>query len=142
MEQEGEETQIKGRVAFVDDEPALGRSFKRLLGFHGYEVDIFETPSDFLVRFKEKHDDYSMILLDITMPAMGGIELLNRIRREDQEIPVYLVTGNPLGEMPDPVANCNGVIRKPFKGNEILTLIGNIDEIKQNGRDHHRERGE
>jgi EAL domain-containing protein (putative c-di-GMP-specific phosphodiesterase class I)/CheY-like chemotaxis protein len=83
----------KGRLLVVDDEPALLRAYTRALTRDGYEV---RGAADG-VRAKEllAGGNFDVIISDVCMPGMDGLELLRTVRRIDVDVPVILVTGAP-----------------------------------------------
>ena len=83
----------KGRVLIADDELALARAFARWLGAVGYEVDIAEDGED--AAGKSTGTRYDVIVSDISMPAMTGVDLLRAVRQRDLDVPVVLMTASP-----------------------------------------------
>jgi DNA-binding response OmpR family regulator len=76
----------KNKVLIVDDEPDVVYLVKRGLERNGFEVDAYTDPLLALQNFKG--GVYSLLLLDIKMPKMGGIEFYNRIESEDEKVKV------------------------------------------------------
>lgn len=81
------------RVLVVDDEPAVGRSLGRLLGSAGFAVSVVAAAKEALESMEREHID--VVLSDIQMPDMSGVELLQKIRAKEPDVPVILMTGNP-----------------------------------------------
>jgi EAL domain-containing protein (putative c-di-GMP-specific phosphodiesterase class I) len=81
------------RVLLVDDEPELLRALERLLRRAGYEVQSCSDGSSAVQCLG--HDDFDLVISDIAMPNMDGIQLLRSIRQHDLDIPVILITGAP-----------------------------------------------
>jgi EAL domain-containing protein (putative c-di-GMP-specific phosphodiesterase class I)/CheY-like chemotaxis protein len=88
--------QAKGVVLAVDDEPAIARLYARVLGQHGYQVVIATNG----LEAKELLDKtpFDVIVSDVSMPGMTGIELLRAVRERDLDVPVVIVTGTPSDE--------------------------------------------
>lgn len=78
-------------VLVVDDEPNLCRLYKQELEHAGYEVITTHNGADALAAV-EKHD-IDVVVLDIAMPGMDGIEALAKILAVDNKLPVILNTG-------------------------------------------------
>lgn len=76
----------KNRALLVDDEPDVVYLVKRGLERNGFQVDGFTDPILALQNFKG--GVYSLLLLDIKMPRIDGIELFNRIHKEDDNLKV------------------------------------------------------
>lgn len=82
-----------GRVLVVDDEPALLRAYARWLAAAGYAV---ETASDGIAATALIADkQFDVIVSDIGMQGMDGVQLLRRVRERDLDVPVILMTGAP-----------------------------------------------
>ena len=83
----------------MDDEPALCRTVRRLLRREGYLVDCATNgreAEDLMAR-----RDYDVVVSDIGMPHVGGIELLKRIREHQPDVPVVLVAYDLLEHLGD-----------------------------------------
>ena len=88
-----EATAALGRVLVVDDDADVRRDFTRLLRRLGVEV---VTATDGWKAFEGfAADAYDVIVSDISMPNLGGVQFLRAIRAVDLEVPVVLVTGQP-----------------------------------------------
>ena len=69
-----------GRILVVDDEPQIRRVMRTTLAAHGYEVEDARSAEDALERLRANRHD--LVLLDINMPGMGGVEACRIIRQE------------------------------------------------------------
>ncbi len=83
----------RGEILLVDDEPALLRGMGRMLSSRGYGVTCVRSAFDALDVFLG--GTFDVIVTDIAMPGMTGIQLLQRLREHDAEVPVILITGEP-----------------------------------------------
>ena len=121
---------VDRRLLHVDDDPQFTRMVKHRLAAHGFEVDALHVPEetqDYLLR-----GDHRLVLLDIDMPGMNGLDLLRTIKRNDGGVQVVLLTGicttttvltglrwgaeacffKPLGDV-EPLVDClNDVVHK------------------------------
>jgi len=83
-------------VLIVDDEPAIVRVLKDALGVfrheHGYKVETAPDGADALVALER--EQFDLVLLDMYMPRMSGLELLERMRQLKMRTPVLMLTGN------------------------------------------------
>jgi len=77
----------------ADDEVALARALARWLTASGYKVDIAGDGHEAALRVAR--DSYDVIVSDIAMPGMTGVELLLAIRQRDLDVPVVLMTASP-----------------------------------------------
>jgi two-component system, OmpR family, response regulator ChvI len=82
----------KSRVLFVDDEPDIVYLVKVGLESKGFEVDGYIDPTLALQNFKSGL--YKLLILDIKMPKMDGIELFGRFRKQDDKIKVCFFTAS------------------------------------------------
>lgn len=84
---------MKPRLLVADDEKNLRELYKTELEDEGYDVDTATNATDVL-QFLEK-SEYDVIILDIKMPGMSGIDLLQKIMARDKRQPVILNTAYP-----------------------------------------------
>lgn len=80
-------------MLLADDEPALLRGLQRLLQGKGYQVVAARDGAEAELLFRS--DQFDVVLTDIAMPGLSGIELLMSVRARDPDIPVVLITGEP-----------------------------------------------
>lgn len=83
-----------GRVLLVDDDVALLAAFRRSLTDVGHEV-VTASDGREALRLLERPETFDVVVSDISMPHMTGIELLRAVRERDLDLPVLLVTGAP-----------------------------------------------
>lgn len=81
------------RVLVVDDDIALLRSYARVLAGQGFRPEIAPSGPEAIEALGRT--PFDVILSDIDMPGMNGIELLKKVRRVDLDVPLVLITGNP-----------------------------------------------
>jgi DNA-binding response OmpR family regulator len=119
----------KGKnILIVDDDEDFTNLYETFLKYDGYVVDAFTDPIDALASFKK--DVYDLVLLDLKMPKMNGIELSQELLNKDptlffrfitaasQEFIENLETNNPGIE--------ENIIYKPLWLNEIRTTIHSL----------------
>jgi two-component system, OmpR family, response regulator ChvI len=82
----------KSRVLLVDDEIDMIDIVKAGLERKGFEVDSYIDPTVALQNFKR--GSYQLLILDIKMPKMNGMDLLDRIKKEDDNIKVCFFTAS------------------------------------------------
>src|ERR1017187_6513932 len=86
-----ENTNLKPiRVLIADDEPAMRRGIRTSLTAHGYAVDEAGTGEDALRLVREQPVD--VVLLDVNMPGMGGIEACRHIRSTSPGVGIVMLT--------------------------------------------------
>jgi PAS domain S-box-containing protein len=82
-----------GTVLVVDDEPGLRRLAQAILERGGYKVLAVEDGREAVEVFQKHADTVTAILLDMTMPAMGGAEVFRQIRAIRADVPIVVATG-------------------------------------------------
>ena len=87
------ERATKPRVLIVDDDDAVLRAHARILAAKGYTVSSAASGAAAMQAMQD--DAFEVILSDVDMPGMNGIQLLERVRAYDVDVPVVLMTGNP-----------------------------------------------
>jgi DNA-binding NtrC family response regulator len=88
------------RVLIVDDEPSVRLVFRTTLESSGYDVSEASDGQAALDLIQER--EFDVVLLDLRMPQLGGMEILERLRAVDSEIPVAMITAH--GSIPDVVS--------------------------------------
>src|ERR1700761_9012475 len=89
----GEPDRPRGRILVIDDDPALGGFLSRVLRTRGgFEVTHELDPAAALRRIGEQ--DWDLLITDIEMPGMTGLELLERVRQQEPSLPVAVLTGH------------------------------------------------
>lgn len=93
------------------------------LTYEGYETGVSHTGADGLIKFGEK--PWDLVLLDLMLPEIHGLDVLKRIRASDPTIPVILLTAK--NDVKDKVAGldlgANDYVTKPFEIEEVLARI-------------------
>ena len=79
------------KVLVVDDDPVVGKSFKRVLSGKGYIVVTAEDGYDALAKLQS--ENYDAVFTDLRMPGMNGLEVAERVKARQPWTPVVIVTG-------------------------------------------------
>jgi two-component system, NtrC family, response regulator HydG len=108
------------RVLVVDDEPTLLRALEALLRKKGYEVTGLDSP--IMATQKLAQEDYDVALLDIKMPQLSGLELLNAVKHRRPEVEVIMMTGHATVEtaLAAVKAGAYDYLTKPFEDVELV----------------------
>jgi DNA-binding NtrC family response regulator len=111
------------RILFIDDEPKAGELFKRLIRGTAYQAEVFDDPRTALEHFEAVGAD--LVISDLSMPEMTGLELLAAIRKKDQDIPVIIITGYSTVENAIEAMRlgASDFIKKPYDIDELLMQI-------------------
>ena len=110
-------------ILVVDDEEQGRTMLSRVLNRSGYSVDSTSGGAEALNKFKK--NDYGIVIADVGMPKMPGIELLGKVKKLSPDVPVIMVTGH--GSINNAVeAMQKGAfdyILKPFSSKTIETAV-------------------
>lgn len=112
-------------VALIDDDVAVLLSTQDLLTRQGMAVSSFETAEAFLAGFGKPKPALNCIVSDVRMPGLSGLELMDELKRQGQQVPVILITGH--GDVRMAVqaikAGAFDFIEKPFDVDELAKAI-------------------
>lgn len=114
------------RILICDDDKTICEFMQTLLERDGYEVKTLTDPS--LVEEEVRLGGYHLIVLDLMMPKLDGIEVLRRIRKLDSDIAVVIFTGFPNLESAVASMKLDAVdyIKKPFNADEFREVINRV----------------
>ncbi len=79
-------------ILIIDDEKAIRKTLGEILSYEGYKIDDAENGEEGLKKLKEK--SYDVILCDIKMPKVDGIEFLERSREINPDVPIIMISGH------------------------------------------------
>ena len=118
----------KSRILVIDDEAAIRDSLRMTLEYEGYEFLGAATGQEGLALAEREAPD--LVLLDVKMPGMDGIEVLERLRNMNEALPVIVVSGHgtirPRSRRPKKGAF--DFIEKPFASERVLVSLRNALE--------------
>jgi signal transduction histidine kinase len=106
---------LRQRVLFVDDDPLVLEVGREMLGVIGFEVVACINPADALLE-AERGTKFDLVLTDLTMPGMTGIELARELRRRGYTMPIVCCTGyvDAATERAGITAGMSSFLRKPI----------------------------
>jgi CheY-like chemotaxis protein len=111
----------------VDDEQELANLYKEFIQRCGHRAVSFTNPVIALEHYKQCLDKYSIILTDLRMPGMSGIELANKIRELNSKVKIFLNTAFDVDDIRDykdyQKAKIDKVLQKPIKLATLKKLI-------------------
>jgi len=114
---------IKADILLVDDEEQFLKVLSKRLEGRGMKVDTSVSGEDALNRVKGK--EFDAIILDLAMPGMSGIETLKRIRSENPDVQIIMLTGHGTVETGIEAMKAGAVdfLEKPADLNKIMEKI-------------------
>lgn len=121
------------KILIIEDEEAIRRVLAKILCEENdsYEVDVAEDGIVGLGKIKE--NDYDLVLCDIKMPKMDGVELLEAVKKIDTEIPIVMISGH--GDMETAINTMRlgafDYISKPPDLNRLLNTVRNALDRKK-----------
>lgn len=124
----------RGRVLIVDDDISLLRLFRRMLEGGAFEVVTAENGKEALAKVQAGRFD--VILSDIVMADMSGLELLRAVRQRDLDVPVLLMTGGPDVSTAVEAVEC-GALRymlKPLNAAELTKAVADASHVHDMAR--------
>jgi CheY-like chemotaxis protein len=110
-------------ILVVDDEPGMRALFSFMLGAKGYQVDTAASGKEAIAHVETQPCD--LIFIDIRMPAMDGVQVLKKVKAQQPDVSVIMMTGYAVEKLLDDAlaAGAVGYLRKPFTLDELLASI-------------------
>ncbi len=114
------------RVLVVDDDRAICEYMETFLSRDGFEVKTLDNPAD--APDEVKVGGYHLVVLDLMMPGMDGVEVLKRIRKVDSDVAVVIFTGYPSLETAVQSMKLDAVdyLKKPFNPEEFREVVDRV----------------
>ncbi len=121
------------KLLIVDDESEILQVLQIGLRQNGFLVDVFTNPEEALQSFKSNSDDFCLVLSDIRMPGLSGIQLAKKVKEINPDIKVILMTAFEIYDSDSskvlfPSMHVDHFIQKPIGiddlTNKILSIIG------------------
>jgi DNA-binding NtrC family response regulator len=134
------------RLLIVDDDSDIVQVLKMGLVKNGFSVDVFTNPQDALQSFKSDAESYCLVLSDIRMPMLSGIQLSKKVKEINPDVKVVLMTAFDIRDNEFskvfPSSQVDGFVQKPIGikdlTDKILSLLG---DRKNREKGEEAERG-
>ena len=113
----------KVRILVVEDEAAIRSGLVDVFVYHGYEVETAENGDDGLRAALGGRFD--LILLDVMLPGIDGFEICNRIRQQDRQQPVIMLTAKSSDEdiVQGLTLGADDYVAKPFSVTQLVLRV-------------------
>ena len=120
------------RLLVVDDDSDIVEVLKLGLLSYGFLVDAFTNSEQALISFKSDAENYCLVVSDIRMPVLSGIQLAKKVKEVNPNVKILLLTGFEIKDNEFskvfPSTSVDGFVQKPISirdlTNKILSLIG------------------
>ena len=127
------------KLLIVDDDSDIVQVLKMGLVRNGFSVEAFTNPQDALQSFKSNAESYCLVLSDIRMPSLSGIQLSRKLKEVNPNVKVVLMTAFEIRDdefsKVFPSTQVDGFVQKPVGIKEltdkILSLIGDTKNRKK-----------
>ncbi|MBI4491641.1 MAG: response regulator transcription factor [Chloroflexi bacterium] len=111
------------RILVIDDDPAVTSVLKRGLAYEGFAVDTAASGPEGLALARDRYPD--LVILDVMMPGPDGLEVLQRLRAADGQLPVLLLTARdaPADQVQGLEQGADDYVVKPFTFEVLLARV-------------------
>lgn len=128
----------KLKILLADDEKELARAVGTILKYSNYEVNIVNNGKEAVDMVKENM--YDLIILDVMMPVMDGIQALKEMRKNNIKTPIMLLTAK--AQIDDKVegldSGANDYLTKPFDKKELLARIRALTREQEENKEKYK----
>ena len=128
----------KLKILLADDEKELSRAIGAILKYSNYEVDIVYNGKEAVNKVQE--NIYDLIILDVMMPVMDGIQALKEMRKNNIKTPIMLLTAK--AQIDDKVegldSGANDYLTKPFDKKELLARIRALTREQEENKEKYK----
>jgi CheY-like chemotaxis protein len=112
-------------VLVVDDDPdVLETVADSLRCLPGVQVQTAGSGREALERARTR--GFDLIVTDVQMPAMSGLELLHDLKREFPDVPVVMMSGDPISRQRGVLAGADSILAKPFRQESLANLVRSL----------------
>ncbi len=129
----------RAKILIVEDEPAIRAGLVDVFVFHGYEVDFAENGEQGLK--KALSGLYDLILLDVMLPGIDGFEICNRIRGQDRQQAIIMLTAKSSDEdiIQGLTLGADDYVAKPFSVTQLVLRVQAVLRRSRVGKEVARE---
>lgn len=111
-------------ILIVDDNLDFAEGLKEMLELEAYSVIIAQSGAEALTKYRQYK--YHLVLMDLKMPGMSGLQTMEEIRKVDPGARILVITGNTLSDDIEKLKDMDivGLLRKPVNPTELFHLVG------------------
>jgi DNA-binding NtrC family response regulator len=113
----------RGKVLVIDDEEAIREGLEMLLLSEGYSVDLAPNGTEGIQKLEDRA--YDLVLLDLMMPDISGMDVLSEVRKRDRETPIFMITayGSVEAAVRALKLGANDYFSKPWDNEKLIIEI-------------------
>lgn len=117
-----------GNILVIDDEALVRDMVEAMLSNLGYQSAFAVDGHDGVNYYREHHQDINLVIVDMSMPNMGGLECIERLIEINPKVKVILSTGYSQDSIPSELEkpNISGFLQKPFRLKELAQMLADI----------------
>jgi DNA-binding NtrC family response regulator len=123
------------KLLIVDDDPDIVQVLKRGLQKNSFLVNAFTNPEEALQSFKSDAESYCLVVSDMRMPVLSGIQLARKVKEINPNVKVVLMTAFEIRDNEFskvfPSTRVDGFVQKPIGIRELTNKILNITEVPE-----------
>jgi len=118
------EEELRGKVLVVDDEEQFLKAFSKRLEMRGLKIETATSGEEAISKTKGR--DFDAIILDLVIPGIGGMETLKKLKEENPDLQIIILTGHGTIEKGVEAIKAGAMdfVEKPADINKILEKIG------------------
>lgn len=122
---------VQVNILIIDDDQDICEYMKTMLETSGYSVSTLSDPTEVVSRLRT--EEFHLLIVDLMMPKVDGIELIQQIRKIDSDIAIVVFTGYPSVETAVDALklNVSDYVKKPFEVDDFRQKIGAV--LKKKG---------
>lgn len=119
------------KIIVVDDDVIMLKAIKNMLSKEGYKVFATTDAEDALDTIRDEGDLYDLVITDIMMPYLSGIELLERIRKVNKKIPIIIISALDHQEVILTAfqEGAEDFVKKPIKLDELRLRVKRVLDV-------------
>ncbi len=127
----------RGRILVCDDEPGIRKTLSQILIDEGFEVETVGRGEDALTRLEVAIPHLDALLLDVWLPGIDGLAVLDRIRERNRELPIVMISGHGTVETAVTATKrgADDFLEKPLSLDRVLLTLERVLERSQLARE-------
>ncbi len=115
-----------GTILVVEDEQRVRQFARRLLERAGFTVYGAANGLEALEVFDTRRSEIDLVLTDVVMPRMGGIEVAFELRKRRRTLPIVFSSGYPDRQIPDELEEPNAILAKPYSAERLVHVVNEL----------------